>query len=88
MAGRGTQPPPRPQLIRQLLIRVRGCCPIWRILLVTDGLSSYKSQALQVFGNHFIRRLLRGNPGGVDESHSGCWRPRMQPDHSSMWRSP
>ncbi len=37
------------RLIRQLLIRVRACGPIERILLVTDGLASYASQALQVF---------------------------------------
>ena len=32
-----------------LLIRVRACGPVEKILLVTDGLSSYKSQALKVF---------------------------------------
>jgi len=36
-------------LIRALLIRVRSCGPVERVLLVTDGLSSYKSQALDVF---------------------------------------
>jgi hypothetical protein len=36
-------------LIRTLLIRVRSCGPVERVLLVSDGLSSYKSQALQVF---------------------------------------
>ena len=36
-------------LIRSLLIRVRCCGPVERILLVTDGLSSYLSQALHVF---------------------------------------
>jgi hypothetical protein len=35
--------------IRGLLIRVRACGPVEKILLVTDGLSSYKSQALKVF---------------------------------------
>jgi transposase-like protein len=34
------------RLIRGLLIRVRSCGPVDKILLVTDGLSSYKSQAL------------------------------------------
>ena len=37
------------QLIGQLLIRVRSCGPMEKILLVTDGLSSYKSQALKLF---------------------------------------
>ena len=38
------------ELIRTLLIRVRACGPIEHILLVTDGLASYASQALHVFG--------------------------------------
>jgi hypothetical protein len=37
------------QLIQGLLIRVRACGPVEKILLVTDGLSSYKRQALKVF---------------------------------------
>lgn len=37
------------QLIRDLLIQVRSCGPLEKILLVTDGLSSYASQALKVF---------------------------------------
>ena len=36
-------------LIQSLLIRVRSCGPVEGILLVTDGLSSYASQALHVF---------------------------------------
>jgi hypothetical protein len=36
-------------LLRSLLIRVRSCGPVERILLVTDGLASYASQALHVF---------------------------------------
>src|ERR671912_848404 len=36
-------------LIQSLLIRVRSCGPVERILLVTDGLSSYASQAVHVF---------------------------------------
>lgn len=36
-------------LIRELLIRVRACGSVERILLVTDGLSSYTTQALKVF---------------------------------------
>ena len=32
------------RLIGGLLIRVRACGPVEKILLVTDGLSSYKSQ--------------------------------------------
>jgi hypothetical protein len=36
-------------LIQSLLIRVRSCGPVERILLVTDGLASYLSQALHVF---------------------------------------
>ena len=36
-------------LIRSLLIRVRCCGPVESVLLVTDGLSSYLSQALHVF---------------------------------------
>ena len=37
------------RLIRQLLTRVRTCGPVEKILLVTDGLASYQSQALKVF---------------------------------------
>ena len=37
------------QLIGELLVRVRRCGPMEKILLVTDGLSSYKSQALKLF---------------------------------------
>ena len=37
------------RLIGGLLIRVRACGPVEKILLVTDGLASYKSQALKVF---------------------------------------
>jgi transposase-like protein len=37
------------RFIGGLLIRVRACGPFEKILLVTDGLSSYKSQALKVF---------------------------------------
>lgn len=37
------------ELIRGLLLRVRCCGPLEKILLVTDGLSSYKSQALKIF---------------------------------------
>jgi transposase-like protein len=37
------------ELIRRLLIRVRHCGPVERILLVTDGLASYARQALHVF---------------------------------------
>lgn len=36
-------------LIRALLLRVRACGPVEKVLLVTDGLASYKSQALSVF---------------------------------------
>ena len=36
-------------LVRSLLIRVRSCGPVERILPVTDGLASYASQALHVF---------------------------------------
>lgn len=35
--------------IRSLLIRVRSCGPVERILLVTDGLASYLGQAPRVF---------------------------------------
>ncbi len=41
------------QLIRDLLSRVRACGPVEKILLVTDGLASYKSQALKVFRKPF-----------------------------------
>lgn len=57
------------ELIRGLLLRVRGCGPVERVLLVTDGLSSYKSQALKVFreplhtGKVGRRRLVL--PAGV-----------------------
>lgn len=37
------------EFIRELLIRVRGCGPAERILLVSDGFASYKSQALKLF---------------------------------------
>jgi hypothetical protein len=37
------------ELIRSLMVRVLGCGPVEHILLVTDGLASYKSQALRVF---------------------------------------
>lgn len=37
------------QLIRGLLLRVRSCGPVEKLLLVTDGLASYKNQALSVF---------------------------------------
>jgi hypothetical protein len=47
------------QLIRDLLSRVRACGPVEKILLVTDGLASYKSQALKVF-----RRPLRSGKVG------------------------
>src|SRR5215203_4829550 len=36
-------------LVRSLLIRVRSCGPVERVLLVSDGLASYLSQALHVF---------------------------------------
>lgn len=36
-------------LIRQLMVRVRACGSVEKVLLVTDGLASYKSQALKVF---------------------------------------
>jgi hypothetical protein len=36
-------------LIRELLRLVRACGPVEKVLLVTDGLASYKSQALKVF---------------------------------------
>ena len=57
------------QLIRALLLRVCACGLLERILLVTDGLSSYKSQALKVFrkalhsGRVGRRRLVL--PAGV-----------------------
>jgi transposase-like protein len=47
------------QLIRGLLLRVRKCGPVEKILLVADGLSSYKSQALAVF-----RKPLRTGKAG------------------------
>jgi hypothetical protein len=37
------------QLIGGLLIRVSRCGPVEKILLVTDGLASYKRQALKLF---------------------------------------
>jgi transposase-like protein len=36
-------------LIRALMVRVRACGAVEKILLVTDGLASYKSQALRIF---------------------------------------
>jgi hypothetical protein len=47
------------QLIRSLLERIRECGPVEHILMVTDGLASYKSQALSVF-----RRPLRSGKVG------------------------
>jgi len=41
-------------LIRSLLERIRQCGPVEHILMVTDGLASYKSQTLKIF-----RRPLR-----------------------------
>jgi len=50
MARFGDQPTPRNRfLIQSLLIGVRSCGPVERILLVSDGLSSHLSQALHVF---------------------------------------
>jgi hypothetical protein len=46
-------------LIRELMVRVRACGPIEHILLVTDGLASYKSEALKVF-----RKPLRSGKVG------------------------
>lgn len=48
-------------LIRELLLRVRRCGPVEKILLVTDGLASYKSQALKVFREPF-RSAKVGRP--------------------------
>src|SRR5215208_195460 len=46
VVGRGHKPLPRDgQLIRSLLERIRQCGPVEHILMVTDGLASYKSQA-------------------------------------------
>ena len=47
------------ELIRSLLERIRQCGPVEHILMVTDGLASYKSQALKVFR----RPLLSGKVG-------------------------
>ena len=51
------------QLIGGLLIRVRRCGPVEKILLVTDGLASYASQALKVFRKPLLiaaRLAVRG----------------------------
>ena len=51
------------QLIRGLLIRVRRCGSVEKILLVTDGLASYASQALKVFRKPLLiaaRLAVRG----------------------------
>jgi len=57
------------ELIRGLLIRVRGCSPAERILLVTDGFASYKSQALKLFREPLrtgkVGRPRLVLPGGV-----------------------
>lgn len=47
------------ELIRSLLELIRECAPVEHILVVTDGLASYKSQALKVF-----RRPLRSGKVG------------------------
>jgi len=47
------------KLIRSLLERIGQCGPVEHILVVTDGLASYKSQALKVF-----RRPLRSGRVG------------------------
>jgi transposase-like protein len=49
------------ELVRGLLIQVRSCGPVERVLLVTDGLSSYKSQALKIFTEP-IRTGKAGRP--------------------------
>ena len=49
MVGRSISEHRDRELIRTLLIRVRACGPIEQILLLTDGLASYASQALHVF---------------------------------------
>ena len=55
------------QLIQGLLIRVRACGPVEKILLVTDGLASYKSQALEGLQGGASHR--QGWP-----SEAGAWR--------------
>lgn len=56
-------------LIRSVLMRVRECGSVSKVLLVTDGLSSYAKQALHVFREP-LRTGKRGRPrlvlaGGV-----------------------
>jgi hypothetical protein len=51
-------------LIRSLLERVRRCGTVEHILLVTDGLASYKSQALKVFRQPLYTGKV-GRPGLV-----------------------
>jgi hypothetical protein len=54
------------QLIRRLLLRVRRCSLLEKVLLVTDGFASYNSQALCMFsGDRFI---LEG-----EVARGWCW---------------
>ena len=65
------------------LIRVRACGPVEKILLVTDGLSSYNSQALKVFrealhsGKVGRRRLVLGAGVMIDRVIKRCQRRRV-----------
>ena len=61
-------------LIRSVLIRVRECGSMSKVLLVTDGLSSYAKQALCVFrepletGKRGRPRLVLDEGGHGDEA--------------------
>ena len=62
-------------LIRELL-RVRACGAFQGLLLCTDGLSSYRKQALKAFGE----ALRTGKRGAPD---SFCRRASWSPKRSS-----
>jgi hypothetical protein len=71
------------QLIGGLLIRVSRCGPVEKILLVTDGLASYKRQALKVFrealhtGKVGRRRLVLGAGVMIATVIKRCQRRRV-----------
>lgn len=66
-------------LIRALMVRVRACGAVEKILLVTDGLASYKSQAL----TNYLRTLRVGYHASVifvDQEGHRC--PKTRPNRS------
>jgi hypothetical protein len=70
-------------LIKELMVRVRACGPVEEILLVTDGLASYKSQALKVFrqplytGKVGRPRLVLAEGAMIAQVKKRCQRKRV-----------